>query len=200
MPASGFIMFHPFSNFAVLRQNGRYLQEIGHHSFYNLSVKLIAYKGNGIIEQLRAQNLLGEAVAAGGMYKYRFADPRLDAAADAMEEVSSHPLLKKADAVVRYTQDVMYYVKDHVGGVDFEPVRAHVKRIFDRGLDLFMDALDLAEYGWSDSQFASRRASFLTDLEVLLDELDTTFGTAIDSADTLIDVEHAAAAGASLPC
>ena len=200
MPASGFIMFHPFSTFEVLRQNGRYLQFIGHHSFYNLSVKLIAYKGNGIIEQLRARNLLGRSLAAGGMFEYAFADSRLDAVANAMEAVSSHALLKKADAVVRYTQDVMYYVKDHVAGVDFSPVAAQVKVIFDRGLDLFMEALDLAEHGWSESQFESSTHRFLADLTGLLDELDTTFGKAIESAGSLIDVEQAAAAGASIPC
>ena len=34
MPASGFIMFHPYSSFETLRHNALFLREIGHHSLY----------------------------------------------------------------------------------------------------------------------------------------------------------------------
>jgi len=190
MPASGFIMFHPYSAFEALRENARFLRSIGHHSYYNLSVKLIVYEGTGMVARLREDGLLGGTIAHGGIYSYRFRDPRVGRAAEALE-LSEHPLLMKTDAVVRYIQATKYEVRDLMEPAAYAvsglgEIDSVINGHFDIGYDFFNGVLSLAEGGWVPAVYESLKSRFLAELEGSLGFVERSFARSLQRVEEML--------------
>lgn len=102
-PASGFIMFHPYSSFKSLRHNALFLKSIGHASIWNLTVKLDVYGGNAFVGILEKDNLIINTSHFDGLFHYRFKDPGISDMADFLD-INGHSSIIRLDNISRFVE------------------------------------------------------------------------------------------------
>lgn len=194
MPASGFIMFHPYSTYEDLRSNAIFLHGIGQASYWNLSVKLIVYEGTKIVNRLKNDGLLRRKIAHGGIYEYDFITPKIGELASAMD-FSTHHIMLKADAVVRYIQFTKSYILQKmpnidIGQINFEVIDKKINKIFDLSYNFFMAAVDLSEKGWNPKLFNRLKETFLLKINEHIEDLDAVFYTCLESISNKMEISE----------
>ena len=181
-PASGFIMFFPYSTFPMLRRNADYLRSLGHASIWNLSTRLDVYGGNEFIPLLEKDGLITGSQLYGGYYSYRFRDGRIADFADYMN-ISQHDVVQLLDTSGRFIEFNYYnfvYEMEQVEGRRMSSDDDEVPRVLDRmqnrGYDFFMDSLDRFESGDVGRDLDRLKDTFFNDMTALNERLEDAYG------------------------
>lgn len=181
-PASGFIMFFPYSSFDSLRRNAAYLKDLGHASLWNLSTRLDVYGGNDFLPLLEREGLIEGSRYFGGYFTYRFRDPRVAAFADFMD-IAQHDVVQRLDASSRFVdfdhQNLLHGLEQmglEIPDGSDGAVTAILRSIQDGAYAFFMDSLGKFEQGAGKDDLIGEREGFLADLDGRIDALELAYG------------------------
>lgn len=181
-PASGFIMFFPYSTFPMLRRNADYLHSLGHASVWNLSTRLDVYGGNEFLPLLQKDGLITGSQLYGGYYTYRFRDSRVADFADYMN-IGQHDVVQRLDTSGRFIEfnylNFMYEL-EQIGSpnpaLEDGGVPLVLDRLQNRGYHFFVDSLDRFEAGDGGCELDRLKERFLADLTDLTVQLENAYG------------------------
>ena len=181
-PASGFIMFFPYSTFDSLKRNAAYLKDLGHASLWNLSTRLDVYGGNDFLPLLEQEGLIESSRFFGGYFTYRFRDGRVAAFADFMD-ISRDDMVQRLDASSRFIEfdhhNLLYNIEQmeldrEIPGTGEVPVILQAMR--DSAYRFFMNSLERFEQGASPDSLCEAKEEFLSGLPMLIDRLELAHG------------------------
>lgn len=175
-PASGFIMFEPYSTWEGLRRSAEFLRSLGHASIWNLSTKLDVYGGNRFASALQADGLLTGSTCHGGYFTYAFKDRRVGAFSQYMD-LSGHPVVQRLDASGRFVEfdhAALLFEAEQLGVrvAEDDAVCASLLAIQERSYRFFLRALELFERGGAEAEARAEKERFLRDLDFLTNQLE----------------------------
>ncbi len=170
---SGFVTYHPYSTVNELRNNAIFLKNINFFKIIHLFSKVALYPGSNLTRQVITDGLVREGYQHYKVYHYDFCDSKVQTIYEKILTLNNVKLQYLSNMInyIEYKKNIILrkLERKYLGKfkeinetiIPFEDkVDRYLAAARDEIYNFFMQILDLAEDGWSETSFEGIKATF----------------------------------------
>ncbi|MBM7616202.1 B12-binding domain-containing radical SAM protein [Alkaliphilus hydrothermalis] len=183
----GFIIFDPFTNFENIRDDTKFLFDIGEmYLLFNFVQNLLVFPGTAIYDQLKAEGLIFKELTYNSTFKvYDYRDNKVKRLAEQMESIYNLELINADKELQRLNiitiPNILYKLRcgensgnDKVNNIvkNFTNNKDQLLETLNQfNYDLFLDIVGMAEGEWDQSFFDAKIGEITTEIVKTKDKL-----------------------------